>query len=529
MNSSKRVSLNLNVRGMGQSATLAIKDRCRELRRDGRRVFDLGLGQSPFPIPGSIVEALRLAATEKDYLPVMGLPALREAVAEFHRRKDQLESDPDLVLIGPGSKELMFLVMLSFYGEIILPTPCWVSYLPQARILGRRISMIHTTYESSWKLTAERLNDSLRLVQDDLRPRLLVLNYPGNPTGGTYTDDELKAIAEVARRYEIIVLSDEIYGQLRFDGNHVSIARFYPEGTIVSAGLSKWCAAGGWRLGTFTFPSELEWLLDAMAACASETYTSVSTPIQYAAVQAFRGNVEIERYLWQARRILRTLGGRCATILVDAGIAVRPPVGACYLFPDFTPLADRLAARGDRVSGGVLSGVVVREAQAAASSRGLKVRFEQRDMRDLPWQAEFDAAYCFGNSFSYLGDEGDAAFLVAVAGALRPGGRFLLESGVVAESALAHPLERRWYPFGDILFLHDPTYDCASQRLRSDYTFVRDGVVERRTAVYRIYTYRELVGMLEAAGLHVSSAFGSLDGAPYVLGSRVLYVLAEKR
>lgn len=109
VNPQKPVSLNLNVRGMGQSATVAVKAKCRELRDRGRCVYDFGLGQSPFPVPTPVVEALRLAAPEKDYLPVKGLPALREAVAEFHRRKDQIGAHPDRVLVGPGSKELMFL------------------------------------------------------------------------------------------------------------------------------------------------------------------------------------------------------------------------------------------------------------------------------------------------------------------------------------------------------------------------------------------------------------------------------------
>ena len=103
MDNGKPVSLNLNVRGMGQSATLAIKDKCRELRRLGRSVYDFGLGQSPFPVPPSVVEALRLAAPEKDYLPVKGLPTLREAVADYHLRKDQIEFHPDDVSVGPGS------------------------------------------------------------------------------------------------------------------------------------------------------------------------------------------------------------------------------------------------------------------------------------------------------------------------------------------------------------------------------------------------------------------------------------------
>jgi aspartate aminotransferase len=252
------------------------------------------------------------------------------------------------VLIGPGSKELMFLLQLAFYGELIVPTPCWVSYVPQARILGRKVSLIQTRYEDKWRITAESLAAHCEQEQDQFRPRILILNYPGNPDGCTHSPDELEDLARVARDYEVILLSDEIYGQLHHQGNHISVARYYPEGTIISSGLSKWCGAGGWRLGTFTFPEALDWLMETMASVASETYTSVSTPIQYAAVRAFRGGVRIERYLWHARRILAALGMRCAGLLSGAGLRVHPPEGGFYLFLDFSPMAQKLAGRGIR-------------------------------------------------------------------------------------------------------------------------------------------------------------------------------------
>ncbi|MEJ2720537.1 MAG: pyridoxal phosphate-dependent aminotransferase [bacterium] len=342
----KHVSLNLNVRGMSESPTLMINERSKQLEHAGVKVYRLGLGQSPFPVPRAVVNALKLYAKEKDYLPVKGLRELRGAVAKFHREKDHVNANPDGVLVGPGSKELMFLLQLVFYGEILVPTPCWVSYVPQARILGKHVRLIPKAYEEKWRVTPEGLLRHCECENDVYRPRILVLNYPGNPDGGTYTGDELKALADVARRFELIVLSDEIYGQLHFRGEHVSIARFYPERTIISSGLSKWCGAGGWRLGTFTFPAELEWLMNAMASAASETYTSVSAPIQYAAVRAFRGGITIERYLCHARRILSALGNWCHQNLTRAGLRIHPPEGAFYLFLDFSPLARRLADRG---------------------------------------------------------------------------------------------------------------------------------------------------------------------------------------
>lgn len=342
----KRVSLNLNVRELSESATLAINQRSNDLKADGCVVYRLGLGQSPFPVPAPVVEALQFHAHEKDYLPPRGLRQLREAVADFQRRNHGADADAANVIIGPGSKELMFLLQLVFYGELLLPTPCWVSYAPQALIIGRKISMIPTSYDSRWHITADQLERHLDSEQDSYRPRILVLNYPGNPDGCTLSSGELQQLAEVARKYEVILLSDEIYGQLNHDGAHISVARYYPEGTIVSSGLSKWCGAGGWRLGTFTFPRDLDWLREKMVAVASETYTSVCAPIQFAAVRAFKGGVDIERYLWHVRRILKTLGNECASILCGSGLRVHPPAGAFYLFLDFSPFAEPLRERG---------------------------------------------------------------------------------------------------------------------------------------------------------------------------------------
>ncbi|MGH1342780.1 MAG: pyridoxal phosphate-dependent aminotransferase [Nannocystales bacterium] len=336
--------LNLNVRGMKQSATVAINERSNALIAEGRQVFKLGLGQSPFPVAAPVVQALRDHAHEKDYLPVCGLRALRDAVAAYHHRTDGIERTGDDVLIGPGSKELMFLLQLTYYGDLVIPTPAWVSYAPQARIIGRRVELLETSQADGWQLSPARLEAFC--AQDPDRPRLIILNYPSNPTGGTYRLDDLRALAKVAKKYRIVMLSDEIYGELHHKGQHVSIARFYPEGTIVSAGLSKWCGAGGWRLGTFLFPPDMRWLQDAMAAAASETYTSTSAPIQYAGVTAFQQSDEIEEYLVRSRRILGALGRWCHRTLTAAGIRCASPTGGFYLFPDFSAFQQPLAGRG---------------------------------------------------------------------------------------------------------------------------------------------------------------------------------------
>ncbi|MFG0318257.1 MAG: pyridoxal phosphate-dependent aminotransferase [Planctomycetota bacterium JB042] len=341
---SPEVHLNLNVRGLTESATLAINERCAALRTEGKEVFRLGLGQSPFPVPPGVVEALRANAHQKDYLPVRGLPQLRDAVAEYHRRRDGVDFTGDDILVGPGSKELMFLLQLVYYGDLVIPTPSWVSYAPQATIIGRQIRWVPTSRENGWRLTPEMLE--LLCREDPTRPRVVILNYPSNPTGATYTREDLKGLARVAREYRVVLLSDEIYGEIHHRGRHVSVARYYPEGTIVSSGLSKWCGAGGWRLGTFAFPRDLRWLLDAMAVAASETFTATSAPIQHAAVRAFEGGLRIEKYLTHSRRVLGTLGRAIARRMRQAGLEFPDPKGGFYLFPSFEPHRERLAARG---------------------------------------------------------------------------------------------------------------------------------------------------------------------------------------
>lgn len=344
--------LNPNVRNLRPSATLAMNEKSRELARQGRKIYKLGFGQSPFPVPPSVVAALQANAARKDYLAVKGLPELREAVADFHRRRHGVAATGEDILIGPGSKELMFHLQLCFQAELLVPSPSWVSYEPQAALLGLPRRWLHTRKEHGWKVMPDELDRFCR--EGSGQARLLVLNYPNNPTGVTFTDDELVALAQVARRHKLLVLSDEIYGELNHTGNHVSLAKHYPEGTIISSGLSKWCGAGGWRLGTFCMPRELRcqlpWLLDAMACTAGETFSAVSAPVQYAAVAAFQGGNEMERYLFQGRRILRSLSQNVGDRLNKAGIETVASEGGFYHFPDFSRYAESLGARGIKTS-----------------------------------------------------------------------------------------------------------------------------------------------------------------------------------
>lgn len=332
------------MRGLKPSATLAINERCAAMGAAGQRVYRLGLGQSPFPVPEVVVRALQDNAARKDYLPVSGLPALREEVANYHRRRNGLNCSAENVVIGPGSKQMLFILQLVHDGELLLPSPSWVSYAPQARLTGRPVAWVATSRADRWRLTANRLADYLSGAP--ACSRVLILNYPDNPTGESYDEAELAALAEVARRHELIVVADEIYGELSFADQHVSIAKYYPEGTIVSAGLSKWCGAGGWRLGTFLFPRELRWLQDALLAVASESHSAVSAPIQYAAIRAFQGGAEIDRYLHDSRRIMQALLAAWAAGLRAAGLHIVAPKGGFYLLADCSALRENLSAEG---------------------------------------------------------------------------------------------------------------------------------------------------------------------------------------
>ena len=331
-----------NLNALERSATLAINEHSDNLEKQGKHIFRFGFGQSPFPVPEKVVDSLQANSFRKNYLSVEGLPELRQAIANYHQKFDNIDIESEQVLIGPGSKELMFSLQLALKGITILPAPCWVSYSPQAKILNREIIFIQTRYEDNWQLLPYQLTKVINNSRS--QPKLLILNYPGNPHGCTFETELLKELANVCRKNKIIVLSDEIYSRIHYQGEHVSIARHYPEGTIISSGLSKWCAAGGWRLGHFSFPKELQYLQNVMASVASETYSCVSTPIQYAGITAYEDE-SIDDYLFHCRRVLETVGQYCASTLIDAGIKVRMPVGAFYIFPNFQPFEEILNER----------------------------------------------------------------------------------------------------------------------------------------------------------------------------------------
>ena len=224
----------------------------------------------------------------------------------------------------------MLLTQIAFEGEILLPAPSWVSYRPQALIAKNNVHWIQTTSDTNWFPTAEQLENKIKSIKN--KNLLLFINSPNNPSGTTCKN--LKQIAEIAKKYKLIILSDEIYSELTFNNQYKSISNFYPEGTIVSTGLSKWCGAGGWRLGFFAIPNELKELKNSLKILCSESFTSVSAPIQYAAVEAYKN--DHTAYISAVKKILSFTGNYVYENLKSNVINVTKPEGGFYLFPEFT-------------------------------------------------------------------------------------------------------------------------------------------------------------------------------------------------
>ena len=312
------------------SATLAINEESNKLKKSGKKVYKFGFGQSPFPIPDSIVLELKKNSNKNTYLPMQGLEELRMVVANHLNEKNNNNFKSDDIIIGPGTKELMFLTQIAFNGDILLPAPSWVSYQPQASIAKNKVHWLQTTSNSNWFPTAEQLENKIKSIKE--KNLLFVINSPNNPSGTVCKN--LKEIAEIAKKYKIIILSDEIYSRLTFDKEYISISNFYPEGTIVSTGLSKWCGAGGWRLGFFAIPQQLKELNNSLKILCSESFTSVSAPIQYAAIEAYTGDHSV--YLNAVKKILSYTGSYVYENLKSNTINVTKPEGGFYLFPEFT-------------------------------------------------------------------------------------------------------------------------------------------------------------------------------------------------
>ncbi|WP_372973716.1 pyridoxal phosphate-dependent aminotransferase [Muriicola sp.] len=357
-------------RKVEQSQTLFINTQTQKMVDQNREVFRFGFGQSPFMPPQDVQSALGNATVHKEYSSVQGDPELREHIARFHFQHNGLRTRAEDVLVAPGSKILIFsLLMAVEKADVLIPAPAWVSYGPQAQLAGHHVITLPTSWEKRWRITADALQKAV--TSKKCPDSILILNYPGNPDGLTYSREELMELAHVARTHGMMVISDEIYGLLDHKNTHLSFAAFYPERTITTTGLSKWCGAGGWRLGAALLSEGLEpELKEALLGIGSETYSCAPVPVQMAAKVAYQDYATIKSYIHWQTRILKAIGHYCCEKLVNAGIKVHPPEGGFYLFLDFSEFQDQLKKRGIATSTAMCSalldekGVVLLPSQA---------------------------------------------------------------------------------------------------------------------------------------------------------------------
>jgi len=350
-----RSGLNLNIRRniekIDYSPTFGINEEVKALKLDGVEVAHLGFGESPFPVHPLISESLARHADKNLYLPSAGLPDLRQRVGEYYGQKLGINSEYYDVIIGPGSKGLIFDIQFAVDGDLICPVPSWVSYVPQAKLTGDRVIKIQTHLADHYHIAADLLDDSITEARRrGENPTKMILNYPNNPTGLTIPPEELERIARVCRKHGILVISDEIYGMINFRSDHVSIARYYPEGTIITTGLSKHLSLGGYRLGIALAPNSLEPVFKTLVRIASETWSTVAAPIQFAAVTDFERTPQLEKKKKKCTDIHLMFSGYLRDVLLEIGITYPELDGAFYLYPDFGPYKEALSTLGVRTS-----------------------------------------------------------------------------------------------------------------------------------------------------------------------------------
>ena len=311
-----------------------------------RPYHHFAFGESPFSPPPTVVEALAANAAQHSYLPTGGMVALRDRIAEYYRSHFDLDCDGSQVVVGPGSKEMLSITLAVLQGAVIVPTPSWVSYLPQAKILKKEVVGLRVSREEGFKLTPDLLSRGLDEAQSD--QKILVLNHPNNPTGAIYTEGELKDIAAVCRKHDVLVISDEIYAQTTFEMNQfTSMGKVFPEGTIITGGLSKDRSCGGYRLGVAVYPKEPKELTSNVLKVAGSTYSCVAAPIQYAAMEAYSGNEQVETHIRACTKIHALAGRKTSALLSEIeGVQTTIPSGAFYLYVDFNEQREQFEKLG---------------------------------------------------------------------------------------------------------------------------------------------------------------------------------------
>jgi aspartate aminotransferase len=345
------------------SATLAANEALERRRRTGAPVLPMAFGEAGLPVAPSLRSALAEAADQATYGPVAGSAELRHASAGYWDRRG-LATDPGFVVCGPGSKPLLFALLLAIGGDVVVPRPSWVSYAAQSRLIGRRPLFVRTRRGQGGVPDPELLAHMIPEARARGRDiRAVVVTLPDNPTGTVASQATIRELAEVAKEHDLMIVSDEIYRDLVHDPDAAipSPTRFAPERTAVTTALSKSLALGGWRIGAVRLPDSPrgEALRQDLLGVASEIWSSPSGPIQHAAAYAFTEPPELVERVARSRRLHATVARAVAGRFAAAGALVRPPEAAFYVYPDFAPLREGLAERYGIASGAQLSGVLL--------------------------------------------------------------------------------------------------------------------------------------------------------------------------
>ena len=331
-------SLATRLQSVQPSATLAISQRAAELRKQGIDIISFSLGEPDFHTPAHIREAAKRAIDEgaSHYTAVRGMPKLREAIsADSKKRRGGLVHTPDEVVVSVGAKHSLFNLALALYeegDEIIIPAPYWVSYPEQVRMLGGTPVIVETREEDGFVLTAAALEQALTP-----RTKALILCTPSNPTGSAYTPTQLAALAEVARRHDFWLITDEIYSRLVYGGfeqrSLLEVAPDLRDRTIIVDGVSKTHAMTGWRIGWILAP---KLICDAVDMVQSQSTTNPTTVAQFAALTALEGPddaFDAMHAIFDERRQVMVSG-----LAALPGLRCRMPEGAFYAFPSVVGL-----------------------------------------------------------------------------------------------------------------------------------------------------------------------------------------------
>ena len=320
---------------LSPSETLAIAAKAKALKAAGEDVCAMGAGEPDFDTPQHIKQAAvdALMRGETKYTPSSGIPALKKAIVEKFRNDNGIETEPSRVIVSPGAKFSGFAAICTLCGpgdEVIVPAPYWVSYTEMIKAAGATAVIVNCRAENNFELEPEALQAAITP-----RTKLLILNSPSNPTGAVYRTSTIEKIAEVALRNNIMVLSDEIYEKLIYDGNeHVcvsSLSKEIYEHTILINGFSKSHAMTGWRIG---YAAASKDVIKGMTGFQSHVTSNNTTFVQWAAIRALQmgsDTVTAMRDELEKRRDFMY-----ASLCEMPGITCVKPGGAFYLMPDIS-------------------------------------------------------------------------------------------------------------------------------------------------------------------------------------------------